>query len=346
MIRRRALFGAALPGAAFAQSLGTASAQSPGTVPAQSPGTVPAQSPGAAPPPWAPVRPIRLVVPFAPGGILDQLGRMLAEPMGRRLGQPVVVENRAGAGGNVGTALVARARGDSHLMLIGSTGPLAVSPITEPSLGYDPLVDLSPITLLNATPLVLVVRAASPHRDLAALVAAMRAQPREVMYPTPGVGSPQLLAQEAFRQAAGFAAGPVHYQGSAAAVLAVIAGEYEFTIENLVLVRPQIEAGLLRALAVTSAARAPMLPALPTMAEQGFPGFSAGGWYGLLSPGGVAEEVVRTLHAAAVAALAEPEVNRRVSDMGGPPIGNSPGEFRAHIQAEMLRWRAVMAAAR
>ena len=302
--------------------------------------------PGLAAAQWAPQRAIRLVVPFAPGGIVDQLARLLAEPMGRRLGQPIVVENRAGAGGNVGTALVARARGDTHLMLVGSTGPLAVSPITEPSLGYDPLVDLSPVTLVNATPLLLVVRAASPHRDLASLVAALRAEPREVMYPTPGVGSPQLLAQEAFRQAAGFAAAPVHYPGSAPAVLAVMAGEYAFTIENLVLVRPQIEAGMLRALAVTSAARAPMMPALPTMAEQGFPGFTAGGWYGLLAPAGVGEDVVRALNAAAVAALAEPELARRVAEMGSPAIGGTPEQFRAHIRAETERWRGVLMAAR
>ncbi len=328
MIRRRALLGAGVSRAALAGGA-ISGAVIPGSALAQ----------------WVPVRPIRLVVPFAPGGILDQLGRMLAEPMGRRLGQPVVVENRAGAGGNVGTALVARARGDSYIMLIGSTGPLAVSPISEPQLGYDPLVDLSPITLINATPLVLVVPAASPYRDLAGLVAAMRAERREVMYPTPGVGSPQLLAQEAFRQAAGFPAAPVHYQGSAQAVLAVIAGEYAFTIENLVLVRPQIEAGLLRPLAVTSLTRAAMMPGVATMAEQGFPGFSAGGWYGLLSPAGVPEEVLQALHQAAVAALAEPEVAHRVSDMGGPPIGNSPQAFRAHIRAEMERWRGVMAGA-
>jgi len=302
--------------------------------------------PGLAQVPWAPTRPIRLVVPFAPAGILDQLGRLLAEPMGRRLGQPMVVENRAGAGGNVGTALVARARGDSHLMLVGSSGPLAVSPITEPQLGYDPLVDLSPITLINQTPLVLVVRAAGPHRDVAGLVAALKAEGREVMYPTPGVGSPQLLAQEAFRQVAGFPAAPVHYQGSAPAVMAVIAGEFAFTIENMVLARPQVEAGVLRALAVTSAARAPMLPDVPTMAEQGFPGFIAGGWYGLLSPGGVPDEVVGALHRAAVAAMAEPEVARRISEMGGPPVANSPGEFRAHIRSEMERWRGVMAGGR
>ena len=174
-----------------------------------------------------PTRPVRFIVPYPPGGPTDIMGRIVAQAVQGPLGQPVVVENRAGAGGNVGTALVARARGDAQTILVGSTGPLAVSPITEPQLGYDPLTDLIPITLLNATPLVLVVRKDSPYRDVPGLVAALKADGREVLYPTPGVGSPQLLAQEAFRQAAGFPAAPVHYPGSAPAVLAVISGEFE-----------------------------------------------------------------------------------------------------------------------
>jgi tripartite-type tricarboxylate transporter receptor subunit TctC len=317
MIARRVLLGAALaaPGVARAQA-------------------------------WAPQRPVRMVVPFAPAGIVDQLARLLAEPMSQRLGQPVVVENRPGAGGNVGTAVVARARGDAHLLLVGSSGPLAVSPITEAQLGYDPATDLIPVTLLNATPLVLVVRAQSPHRDVASLVTALKAEGREVLYPTPGVGSPQLLAQEAFRQAAGFPAAPVHYPGSAPAITALIAGEFPFTIENLVLVAPQIAGGTLRALAVTSAARAAMLPAVPTMAEQGFAGFSAGGWYGLLTPAGVPEEAIGAYHRAATAALADATTARRIGDMGGPPIGSTPLEFRAHIRAETERWRGVLARAR
>jgi tripartite-type tricarboxylate transporter receptor subunit TctC len=316
MMRRRALLaaGLALPAVARAQS-------------------------------WAPQRPIRMIVPFAPAGILDQLARLLAEPMGQRLGQPIIVENRPGAGGNVGTAMAARARGDAHVILVGSTGPLSVSPITEPNLGYDPKTDLIPITLLNATPLVLVVRQASPHRDVAGMVAALKRDGREVLYPTPGVGSPQLLAQEAFRQIAGFPAAPVHYQGSAPAVLAVIAGEFPFTIENLVLVAPHVQGGTLRALGVTSLTRAAMLPDVPTLAEQGFTGFSAGGWYGLLTPAGVPEEAIRAYHLAATGALAEPNVARRISEMGGPPIGSSPLEFRAHIQSETERWRGVLARA-
>ena len=295
--------------------------------------------------PWSPVRPVRFVVPFAPAGIVDQLARILVEPMARRLGQPVVVENRPGAGGNVATRMVAAARGDAHLLLVGSSGPLAVSPITEAALGYDPLADLTPITLLNATPLVLVVRQDSPHRDLAGLVAALRGQGREVLFPTPGVGSPQLLAQEAFRQAAEFPAAPVHYPGSAPVILAVTAGEFPFTIENLVLVAPQIRAGAMRALAVTSARRAPALPDVPTMAEAGFPGFTAGGWYGLLSPAGVPEEAVARYHQAAAEALAEPDVARRITEMGEPPIGAGPQDFRRHIIAETERWRGVLARA-
>ncbi len=295
---------------------------------------------------WAPQRPVRMVVPFAPAGIVDQLARLLAEPMSQRLGQPVVVENRPGAGGNVGTAMVARARGDAHLLLVGSSGPLAVSPITESQLGYDPVTDLVPVTLLNATPLVLVVRAQSPHRDVASLVAALKAEGREVLYPTPGVGSPQLLAQEAFRQAAGFPAAPVHYPGSAPAITALIAGEFPFTIENLVLVAPQIAGGTLRALAVTSAARAPLLPAVPTMEEQGFADFVAGGWYGLLTPAGVPEDAIGAYHRAATAALADATTARRIGDMGGPPIGSTPLEFRAHIRTETERWRGVLARAR
>ncbi|MCX7932841.1 MAG: tripartite tricarboxylate transporter substrate binding protein [Rhodovarius sp.] len=294
---------------------------------------------------WNPQRPIRVIVPFAPGGIVDQIARLLAEPMARRLGQPLVVENRPGAGGNVATLMVARSRGDAHLLLAGSSGPLAVSPITEPHLGYDPLTDLTPITLINATPLVLVVRQDSPHRDLSALVRALRTAGREVLFPTPGVGSPQLLAQEAFRQAVGVAAAPVHYPGSAPVILAMLAGEFLFTIENLVLVAPHLQSGALRALAITSARRSPLLPEVPTMEEEGFQGFTAGGWYGLLAPAGIPEEAIARYHAAAVEALAEPEVARRIAAMGEPPIAAGPAAFREHIRAETERWRAVLSAA-
>jgi tripartite-type tricarboxylate transporter receptor subunit TctC len=290
-----------------------------------------------------PARPLRIVVPFAPGGIVDVLARLLADRMGRGLGQPLVVETRPGAGGNIGTALVARARGDAHTLLVGSSGPLSVSPITERNLGYDPLNDLTPIILLAATPLVLVVPAASPHRDVAGLVAAMRGGP-EAMFPTPGLGSPQLLASEAFRQRADFPAAPVHFSGSAPVVTAMLGGQMQWCFENLVLVLPHLREGRLRALAVTSRDRAALLPDTPTMAEAGMAGFEAGGWYGLLAPAGVPPEVLARLHAEAAAALRDPEMARRIAEMGSPGVSGTPEAFRALIAAETAKWRSVLLA--
>ena len=289
---------------------------------------------------------VRILVGFAPGGIVDTLGRLLADRLTRTMGQPFVVENRPGAGANLATGLVARAKGDPYTLLLGSSGPLAVSPTTEADLGFDPLVDLTPITIMAKTPLVVVVPASSPHKDLQSLMQAMKKAPQEVLYPTPGVGSPQLLAQEAFRQKVGFAAAPVHYNGSAPAVMAVLAGEFPFTIENPLLTLGHIRAGKLRALAVTSKQRAPLLPDVPTMSEAGLEGFEAGGWYGLVAPAGIPAEIVAQLHAETVAALKESEMARRIAEMASPNITSTPEEFRAFIAAETQKWKSVLLAAK
>ena len=289
---------------------------------------------------------VRILAGFAPGGIVDTLARLLADRLTKSMGQPFVVENRPGAGGNLATGLVARAKGDPYMLNLGSSGPLAVSPTTETDLGYDPLVDLTPICLVAKTPLVVVVPGASPHKDLQSLIQAMKSAPREVLYPTPGVGSPQLLAQEAFRQKVGFPATPVHYTGSPAAVMAVLAGEFAFTIENPLLTLGHIKAGKLRALAVTSRQRAPLLPDVPTMSESGLDGFEAGGWYGLIAPAGIPQDIVNQLHAETVNALKEPEMAKRIADMASPNITSTPQEFRDFIAAETLKWRSVLQAAK
>ncbi len=289
---------------------------------------------------------VRILVGFAPGGIVDVLGRLLADRLSKSMGQPFVVENRPGAGGNLATGLVARAKGDPYTLMLGSSGPLAVSPTTEADLGYDPLVDLTPITIVAKTPLVVVVPASSSHKDLQSLMQAMKKSSQEVLYPTPGVGSPQLLAQEAFRQRVGFAAAPVHYNGSAPAVMAVLAGEFPFTIENPLLVLGHIKAGKLRALAVTSRQRAPLLADVPTVSESGLEGYEAGGWYGFIGPAGLPTEIVNQLHAEAVAALKEPEMARRIAEMASPNITSTPEEFRAFIAAETQKWRSVLQAAK
>lgn len=285
---------------------------------------------------------IRLLVGFQPGGIVDTLARLLAERLQKNLGQPVVVENRPGAGANLATGLVARAKGDPYTLLLGSSGPLAISPIMESNLGFDPLTDLTPISLIAKTPLVVVVSSASPHRDLAALTQALRKTGQDVLYPTPGVGSPQLLAQEAYRQRAGFPATPVHFNSSPPAILSILSGEMPFTIENPLLVLPQIRAGKMRALAVTSRQRAPLLPEVPTMIESGYDDFEAGGWYSLMAPAGIPADVVNRLHTETLNALREPEMARRIADMASPNISSTPEELRAWIVSEMQRWRSVL----
>jgi len=289
---------------------------------------------------------VRILVGFAPGGIVEVLGRLLADRLTRTMGQPFVVENRPGAGGNLATGLVARAKGDPYTLMLASSGPLAVSPTTEANLGYDPLVDITPITIMAKTPLVLVVPAASPYHDLQGMMQALRKSPQEVLYPTPGVGSPQLLAQESFRQRAGFPAAPVHYNGSAPAVMAVLSGEFPFTIENPLLVLGHIKAGKLRAIAVTSKQRAPLLPDVPTMSESGLEGYEAGGWYGFIGPAGLPPEIVSQLHAETVAALREPDFARRIAEMASPNITSTPEEFRAFIAAEIQKWKSVLMAAK
>jgi tripartite-type tricarboxylate transporter receptor subunit TctC len=293
-----------------------------------------------------PSKRVRILVGFQPGGIVDTLARLLAERLTKSMGQPFVVENRPGAGANLATGLAARAKGDAYTLLLGSSGPLAVSPITEANLGYDPLTDLIPISMMAITPLVLVVPSTSPFRSVQDLVQTMKKSSQDVLYPTPGVGSPQLLAQEAFRQRAGFPASPVHFNGSPAAVMSILSGEMQYTIENPLIVLPHINGGKLRALAVTSRQRAPLLPDVPTMIESGFEDFEAGGWYGLLAPAGIPADVVSKLHAETVQALREPEMARRIAAMASPNLSSTPEEFRNYIAAETRKWRSVLAAAR
>lgn len=289
---------------------------------------------------------VRILVGFAPGGIVDTLARLLADRLQQSMGQPFVVENRPGAGANLATRLAANAKGDPYTLLLGSSGPLAVSPTSEPNLGYDPLVDLIPITVMAMTPLVLVVPAASPHQDLKSLLQALRQSKEELLYPTPGLGSPQLLAQEALRQRLGISATPVHYTGSAQAVLAVLSNEFQFTIENPLLVIGHIKAGKLRALGVTSKQRAPLLPDVPTLIESGLDGFEAGGWYGLVAPAGIPAEIVNQLHAETVKALKEPDFARRINEMASPNVTSTPEEFKAFIIAETQKWKTVLQAAK
>jgi tripartite-type tricarboxylate transporter receptor subunit TctC len=293
-----------------------------------------------------PNRPVRIVVPYAPGGIVDALARLVGDKLGRSLGQPFVVESRAGAGGNVGTAFVARAKGDPYTLLMGNSGPLAINAALARSLPFDPLRDFIPVVLVATTPLVLTVPAASPHRSLAEFTAWARAAPAPVPYGTPGVGTPQHMATEFLRLRAGFAATQVPYQGSAPVVTALLSGDVAFAIDNQALVLPQIRAGALRALAVTTPQRSAELAEVPTMEEAGIPGYRVRGWYGLLAPAGVPPAIVPRLNAAVREAVRSPEVAERLASFGSPHVAGTPEEFAALIAADIERWRQVAQEAR
>jgi len=290
-----------------------------------------------------PARPIRVVSPYAPGGVVDILSRLVGEPLGRRLGQPVVVEARPGAGGNIGTAFVSRQRGDPYTLLMGASGPLAINIALGQNVGYDPLIDLAPISLVAATPMLLVVNAASRSQALEDLLREIRATQGTFIYGSGGPGTPQHLAGEMFRQKVGFQATHVPYNGSAPAVTALLANEVPFLFDNLALVLPHLRGGRLRALAVAGPARVPQLPDVPTMDEQGFRGFQARGWYGLLAPAGVPAPVIRRLSEEVQAVLREPEVAARLeSSFGSAFVGTSPEGFAQFIAADIARWQDVV----
>lgn len=296
--------------------------------------------PGA---PAYPARPIRVVSAYAPGGVVDILARLVGDRMGQALGQPFVVEARPGAGGNIGTAYVARAKGDPYTLLLGASGPLAINIALGQPVGYDPLADFQPISLVAATPMLLVVPKSSPAKSFADLLAWIRSQRQSVVYGSGGPGTPQHLAGEMFRQRVGFEATHVPYQGSAPAVTALLAAEVPYIFDNLALVLPHIRSGGLRALAVAGRERTPQLPDVPTIAELGFPAFEARGWYGLLAPAGIPEEVTRRLHAETIAALKEASVSSRLlNDFGSPFVGCTPEEFYAFMAAEIEKWRGVV----
>jgi len=293
-----------------------------------------------------PDRPVRIVVPYLAGGILDALARMLGEKLQRSLGQPFVVENRGGAGGNIGTALVARAKGDPYTLLMGSSGPLSINPALGQTLPYDPIADFTPIGLMAATPLVLAMNAASPLRSLAEFVAWARERPNPVLYGTPGVGTPQHMACEMLRLRGGFAATQVPYNGSAPVITALLAGDVGFVIENQALVLPQVQGGGLRALAVTSPERSAQLPDVPTLHEAGMAGYETRGWYGLLGPAGTPPEVVALLNRGLREAVVMPDVAARLASFGSPQVAGTPEAFGAMIAADIARWRRVAAEAR
>ncbi|WP_213956649.1 tripartite tricarboxylate transporter substrate-binding protein [Variovorax sp. dw_954] len=281
---------------------------------------------------------------YPPGGIVDILARALANDLGKAIGQPVVVDNKAGAGGNIGTAFVAKAVGDAHTLLMGASGPLAINASLYKNVNFDPQKDFTPISLLAATPLVLVVSKKSGFATVNDLSSRLKAGNPMAFYGSAGAGTPQHLAAELFLQKTKLVSTHVAYKGGAPAVLAVLGSEVLYAFENLALVNPHIASGALTALAVTSLERVDLLPDVPTVAESGVPGFEAQGWYGLLAPAGIPAEVTERLTQETLKIAHSPNFERLVATFGSRSVAQGPAAFAKLIAADSEKWRKIIVA--
>jgi tripartite-type tricarboxylate transporter receptor subunit TctC len=289
-----------------------------------------------------PNRPVRFLVPFAAGaGINDIMARLVGQHLGAGLGQPVVIENRAGAGGIAGTEAAAKAAPDGYTFLMTNVS-LVTSAYLYPKLPYDPQKDFVPVTLVATSPLMLVVHPSIAAKSVQELVALAKANPGRLNFGSGGVGSTPHLSVELFKSAAGIDAVHVPYKGGAPALNDLVAGQISFMIENVPGTMPFVKGGKLRALAITSAQRSPLEPALPTMAESGVPGYEVVGWQGLFAVAGTPPETVARLQAEVAKVLRLPEVRERLAALGAEPVGSTPEEFGAFIRAERTRWGRII----
>ncbi|HUQ29742.1 MAG TPA: tripartite tricarboxylate transporter substrate binding protein [Usitatibacter sp.] len=288
---------------------------------------------------WAPSRPLKIVVPFAPGGQPDVVARALAEPLAKALGQPVIVENRPGAGGNIAAEVVARAAPDGLTLLMGTNGPLAVSPALERDLRYDVARDFVPVTLVGTSPNLIVVQAASGIRTLAELVARGRAEPGKLNFSSVGKSSVSQLSMELLNAMAGTSMTHVPYNGGAPAVTALLAGDVQVLSLNPTALIAHVEAGKLRILAQTGARRSPLIAAVPTVAESGFAGYEAAVWMAVMAPAGTPPAAIARLHAELARIIRDPATKSALWDRQWiDPVGASPEETAAVIREETVRW--------
>ena len=284
-----------------------------------------------------PVKPIHFIVPFPPGGGNDTVARAIAQQLGPDLGQPVVIDNRPGAGGSVGAELAAKSPPDGYTLFLAGVGSHAVNPNLHARLAYDPVRDFTPITLVATAPSVLVVNPAVPARTVAEFTAYARANPDKLNYASNGNGSAAQLAAAMYESMANVRMVHVPYKGIAPALTDLLSGEVQLMFGTVVALVPHIQAGKLRALAVTSRKRSALLPEVPSLAESGLPDYEAGSWYGVMAPAGTPREIVERLHGAIARALKQPDVAQRLAAEGAIVIGSTPAEFGAHIKAELAR---------
>ncbi len=289
-----------------------------------------------------PTKPIRIVVPFPAGGTTDILARAVAQKLTETNGQPVVVDNRPGAGGNIGAELVAKSPPDGYTLLMGTVGTHAINPSLYAKMPYDHQKDFAPVILVAGVPNVLVINPAVPANSVQDLIAYGKANPGKLNFASSGSGTSIHLAGELFKTMSGVQMTHVPYKGSAPALTDLMGGQVQIMFDNLPSALPQIKGGKLKALAVTSAQRASALPDVPTIAEAGLPGFEATSWFGLLAPAGTPKDVITKLNAEVAKWLATPEAREKLASQGAIAAGKTPEDFAQHIVAETAKWQKVV----
>jgi tripartite-type tricarboxylate transporter receptor subunit TctC len=289
-----------------------------------------------------PARPVRLVLGFAPGGASDTMARIVATRLSENIGQPVVIDNRPGAGGNIAAEIVARSAANGYTMLLGNNGILAVNVSLYPKLGFDPVKDFAPVVLIASQPNILVVHPAVTAGSVKDLVALAKSKPGLLNYASPGNGTTGHLAAELFKRMAGVEYTIIPFKGGGPAALAMLSGECQFTFATALSVQPHIKAGRLRALAVTTAKRSASFPGLPTVAEAGVPGFDAITWHGIVVPARTPQTVIARLNREFNKLLQTADMRERLMVLGSDIIGGEPKQLTDYMRVEIPRWAKVI----
>jgi tripartite-type tricarboxylate transporter receptor subunit TctC len=296
----------------------------------------------AAPAAEYPTKPVRIIVAYTPAGTTDILARAVGQKMSEAWGQPVIVDNRPGANGNIGTEITANATPDGYTITMATAATHSINNTLYPKLKWDAVKSFDPISLVARVPNILVVNNALPVKSVSELIAYGKANPGKLNHGSPGLGSTGHLSAELFKSATGLQMTHVPYKGSAPTLADLVAGQIQVVIDNMPAYLPQVQAGKIRALAVTTATRSAAAPNLPTIAEAGVKGYEAGSWFGLAAPKGVPADVIQKLSAETDRILKLPDVKERLLGLGAEPVGGKPEEFAAFIRSEQAKWRKVI----